>query len=628
MKSKISLCNKMLFWKDITRFWPLWTLECVIYLLIGIIPLCSQISSIRELYEKMGNQEAASELMAVCLTQGNILCFTPLIIFWSVVIGVSVFLYLTKEREAYTIHSFPMRRETIFGSHYLAGLAMQVVPMLAAGMIQILIGTANGANVAGVLMLYMLQGLVQILFFYSLACMIVMLVGNAFMSYVIYGVLNVLVAGVLVLCSAVAQCFVYGSGAESGITELLRGRVAQALTPIYAFLRHSGFMRWTVYGDWSMGASSQAVLSTDEDALISVAVQKASGDLKFLAPYLIPVVVFIILAVFLYQKRHLEAAGDMVAFSWGRPVFRIVFVFCASLLFSVFLYTIAFQSTVGDYAFGRAYKIMLILVLLSTVLFYLIANMILDKTFFIWKTTSYWRMVCLVGVMAVGMLFVKNNNFGARIPDRDKIAGASIRLDKSYTGQADILIEEKTQIDRLYKLNQGILKYGRSLNVQRDTPEIDYIDITYSLKGGREFSAYYPVQTECEIMQKAEELVRSQPLCESLFTSDYEHISPTSVMIEQRGGKDAKSKSWNQSNDVSLGKERKRDKIYQAIIKDIEAGNIDINNVLSEDESLYQIDVQFRRKTVSGSQRYQTATLWIAQDCEETLKVLRELKVE
>ena len=49
MKSKTSFFNKMIFRKDITRFWPLWTLQLVIGFIGVIIPALSQMSYINNL---------------------------------------------------------------------------------------------------------------------------------------------------------------------------------------------------------------------------------------------------------------------------------------------------------------------------------------------------------------------------------------------------------------------------------------------------------------------------------------------------------------------------------------------------------------------------------------------------
>ena len=47
--------------------------------------------------------------------------------------------------------------------------------------------------------------------FYSLACVVVMLTSNPFMSLLIYFVLNFLTAGVRLLYSSLAGLFVYGN---------------------------------------------------------------------------------------------------------------------------------------------------------------------------------------------------------------------------------------------------------------------------------------------------------------------------------------------------------------------------------------------------------------------------------
>ena len=107
MKSKTSFFNKMIFRKDITRFWPLWTLQLVIGFFGVIIPALSQMSYINNLQTHSAKTQYKIDDLIGYIQNS---CLSPYIMVICIVIAASVFLYLTRERETYTMHSFPMKR--------------------------------------------------------------------------------------------------------------------------------------------------------------------------------------------------------------------------------------------------------------------------------------------------------------------------------------------------------------------------------------------------------------------------------------------------------------------------------------------------------------------------------------
>ena len=230
MKSKTSLFNKTIFRKDITRFWPLWALQLVAGLLVLIAPMMSELSYMSSIHA------GTDEKMSFMVTLIKNSCLSPYTMSAGIVVAVCVFLYLTRERDAYTIHSFPFTRTTLFVSHYLAGLVILLVPPVIIELLLALIAQFHGLNVIFVVMIFLLEWLIQTFFFYSLACAVVMLTGNPFMSLVIYAVLNFLAAGVHMLYSSLAELFVYGN--QVGSYGYMNGETVKVLTPVYNFLRN------------------------------------------------------------------------------------------------------------------------------------------------------------------------------------------------------------------------------------------------------------------------------------------------------------------------------------------------------------------------------------------------------
>lgn len=616
MKSKTSFFNKMIFWKDITRFWPLWTLQLMIGFFGIIAPSLSQLSYFES--SDAGNKEKLYYMSGII--QGS--CLSPYIMGICIIIAISVFLYLTREREAYTIHSFPLKRTQIFTSHYLAGLVMLVLPVLAVQVVLVLIVMAHGiSGIISLIGIYILEWMIQIFFFYSLACAVVMLTGNAFMSLVIYGVLNFLVLGVAMLYSMLADLFVYGNQGFS-MSALVDNRIIKVFTPVIFFLTHS-FHR-DGYGLYGV-----------EECETYLDFSQYMTDIAKTAVYLIPAVLLVVLAVSLYRIRQLEAAGDMIAFPWGRPVFRIVFVFCSTLIFAAAIYAICFGNIVSNYAYAKIFRIVLMLVIIGTVIFYLVGNMILDKTFFIWKRTSYWRMALFVVLMVLGLLGVRNGQMGSHLPDKSRVQRVSITLE--YDGDSGNVYESpvfyltgRKNIDQVFKLNKEILKYGRNMEGELDASSgQNSIQIRYYLSGGKQRGFYYPVESKAEVLKKTKEFLGAQPdVCEMLFGKEYEtklqkNMSITAAYVDDGTLEDGsysaglQEEDMQELNEQSTDGQEIRNELYHAVLKDIQEGKCDV----------------FRQKEVNSFEIGLTGengvkvnqSIQITEKCTNTLKVLEKL---
>ena len=113
----------------------------------------------------------------------------------AIVVAVVVFQYTFNSREMYMIHSLPVKRETLFISHYIAGVVMLLIPYVIGFAGYIIVGKMYCAGLTISLLLLAFEVFAMILLFYGIACMVVMVSGNSIMSISIYCVLNVLYIG-------------------------------------------------------------------------------------------------------------------------------------------------------------------------------------------------------------------------------------------------------------------------------------------------------------------------------------------------------------------------------------------------------------------------------------------------
>lgn len=610
MKSK-RFFSSVIFWKDLVRFWPLWVLELVGLLLVYILPLFSRINDLTR-SEHLGKYDYSTGMSYSQVVVGEIedvLAHLPVsyvLAGLSVVVAALVFSYLTIEREAYMMHSFPLKRETLFVSHYLAGMVMLAAPFAIVYLLLLFIALGNGAGVLALPMLKcFLEDMIAFFFFYNLACFVVMLTGNGIMMAVIYFVLNFLYGLVTTIYYELGEMFIYGWSYRSSDHVIFECR---PLIPTVFLAECMGYdydVRW----DWH--------------------------SFGIVACYLLPSVIFLVLALLLYRKRPIESAGDMVAFSWGRPIFRIVFSFCGGTLFALTFYTICLAEKFSMYAIRQSFHTVLVLVAVGVALCYLIGNMILYKTFRIWKRTAWLRMAILVSIV-VGSLFYTKQRAEKYIPKVDDVVCLSVELPSSeYDEEHTFFYYDKKELEKFQELEREILKKGPYMVGYEDYEEhVISIEVTYYLKNGKKMaksypmlSASYPEADGHQLSDKVKDFVVSTPdMCRSLFGRDYEKLK-----LDYAGWE---TYSADEDDDGVTYKQIKSDleekeRLYHAILQDMKAGryelveeqplNLGILRLYFDSQVVPETDVQEETRGFC-------VDIVVTEQCTETVKALGEIK--
>ena len=213
-----------------------------------------------------------------------------------------------------------------------------------------------------------------------------------------YGILNGLVFTVYFLISALMDLFFFGYPGMRA-----EGPLVRYLTPVYALMEACGWQ--TVYSD-----SGEAVFRGLESPG-TVAAYAAAG------------VVLAVLALLVYQRRHVESAGDVVAVPIVRPIFRYGVAFCSGLCFGVV--------TAAFFDWTEALP-MSLCVILWTVVGCFAAEMLLRKSF---RVLRYWKHA-LAAALAMALLCAAFalDWFGIedKVPDAGEVASLTVYTDLSY----------------------------------------------------------------------------------------------------------------------------------------------------------------------------------------------------
>lgn len=246
--------------------------------------------------------------------------------------------YLQNPRSAVMIHSLPPSRECLFFSTSAAGLTLLAAPILLS---TLFLGAAQGLYglfTPGPLFLWMGSMLGIAVLFFGAACLVGMFTGHVLAQ----GVLTVLLLNLPIMLEALvlAVCgrFLFGFVRWEPAT--------QYINPYYMMARF--FRR----------VETAASLSDPLPGWLPVA-------------YLFIGAVLLGLALLLYRRRQVEAAGDVAAMRGIRPVFRFGLALGgATLLGNLF----------GSIPTGDSFAVQLVFGILGGVLGYFVAEMLLRRS--------------------------------------------------------------------------------------------------------------------------------------------------------------------------------------------------------------------------------------------------------
>jgi len=475
MRSVTSYFNPTLYKKNLARFWPLWTAWTVLWAFI--LPL-ALLNSTR--YRDMTVQEDVYRLYRDCLNfNGDI--GEMLIAFgavYCVFIVMAVFGYLYNHRSAAAIHALPMRRETLFVTNYLSGLSFILFPhILVYGSTALVELSIFPAELSAVTMATLWDGfwvgLGALFFLYSFAVFCAQFTGNMLALPAFYGILNFLVYIMYTLCVEFAGQIFYG-----GWPYLSTPRWVELLTPIYCLLEAA---RWNY-------VSMAKVWNDELNVPVFGELELTFQDPGLIAGYAAAAIVLAVLALMVYRRRHIETAGDVVSVKIVRPIFRAGVAVCAGLCGGIVM--AAFFGWYGDMVPTLA------CVVLWTVIGYFVAEMLLNKSFRVFK--KGWKgcavTVAVLCALVLGCFF---DVFGVEtwLPNPGKVEQATIHVNSTYpyddASYFTMDFKDGVEIEKIVDLHQAIIddyeKYG-------DTyfgDDLMHVRINYIMDSGVEYYKRY-----------------------------------------------------------------------------------------------------------------------------------------
>ncbi|MBR5381135.1 MAG: hypothetical protein IK136_00790, partial [Oscillospiraceae bacterium] len=361
MRSKTSSCEKTIFLKELTRFWPLWAAYLVVLLLAMPVALQSSLDAARD---------HAGEVYSF-LTSLNMLPDMHLVItaIMSCLTAMALYSYLYTARSASFAASLPIKRGRTFLTHFFAGLCWLVLVNVIAFGLYAAVAAAHGVGHVDAVFGVLAMNVLFILFFYGFASFCAVLTGNIIVLPIVYGVLNFTAVVTEWVASTLLRFFVFGMPDSFG----------NKLTFLSPSIELAGMC----------GLHFEKLGSTEQLYPWNYLAEELPQGFRivfdgFLTAgiYALVGVVLVVLAVLIYRRRHMETAGDVVAVKIAKPIFRWCLTFGCALVIGWLLFQIVCVREPSGVACAAAVAACMIV---GAFIGYFAAEMLMQKSFRVFR---------------------------------------------------------------------------------------------------------------------------------------------------------------------------------------------------------------------------------------------------
>lgn len=457
MRSGTSFFNGTVFKKTFLRFWPIWAASLAFW---GMLLPVRGLMDLQDQMKRGGDLFVSFSAYVGDYGNGGAVIFA---VIFGLLAAMAVCSHLYSARSANFMGALPVRREGLFLSHYLSGLAMLLAPNVVVFLLTLLVETAGGA-VEWIPLLFWLGALSGAeFFFYSFAVCVGMFAGHLLALPVFYGVFNALAMAARMMWVLVMRSFYYGYAGDFRLTGLVLW-----LTPV---VRLSEQLDCNAYGYASKGFYTYEI-----------------RGLTGLGVYALAGAALAVCALLLYRRRHLETAGDVVAVKVMRPVFKYGVAVCAGLSFGVLTTGILGAKNLG----------LMVAIVLWGIVGYFVAQMLLDKSFRVFRK---WKGAAAVTAVFLALFLVAGfdlTGFETRVPDAADVVSVEISGlrsmpydDGAYMGS--LVVDDPETIGLAVAFHQAAVDH-RKPEAKDGANERMTVTLSYQLSGGAVLEREYDLR--------------------------------------------------------------------------------------------------------------------------------------
>lgn len=469
-----------------------------------------------------------------------------------VLVSILLFKYTNEEKSSSFIHGLPISKRKLYITNILTGIVMYVIPFLVNLTIILLLNLGEMGKYLqfadiikwfGVCMLYNT-------IFFSFATFI----GTFCASKISHGILTYILmyapVGILVLTSAFIEDILYGfKGFSSNLEEFTK-------LPFIKIIED--------FREMNSYYLSQTIKFETSTIII----------------YITSIIAMLVLGYFIYKKRKLEITKEFIAFKGIRSFVKYAATFLINLLSYMYFYNI-----IGEHNIRTLFASFII-----TLIAYLIIEMILKKTYKVFK--SIIGFIVYAVIITITFVILSTGAFGyeTRIPKAENVEEVSFKV-RNET----INFKEKQNIENIINFQQKLV----------DEKKKGYTEYTleYKLKDGRKITRKYDINNSL-YKEELNKILTSNEYYEEKIKQieDVQKIKRINVNISYK---------QQYSTKTIRIKESDMSDFIENLIKDIKNRKANINNneyvseVARQNDELRSIYVQIELKEgVSKTIRY------------------------
>ncbi len=527
MRCGMSFFNPAVYRNCLKRYWPVWAALLLSLVLSLPLPVMNE-----------GNSLDVAELIRLIGGYGSVVTT----FLFSGMAAMTVFGWMYNAKSVGFTGSLPIKREGLFLSCALAGFTMVAGPAVVTALLTLVAaaGSCGFGWAAELIGVWLGKYLLLTLCFFGFGSLCAQLTGTLWVLPAVYVLLNVAVAGLWALISNVLNLLLPGFG--GGLPML-----AADLSPVVRiFLFDWGEVP---FPDWA-GLSLYAAFG----------------------------LVCALLGLLLMKKRRMESATDTVALGWLKPVFRWVFAVGFALCFANLIYLILVSEERYHYA------LMAVFLVLGGLLGWLIAEMLVRKSFKVASCLKTFPILAVLLVLLVVFCAAGGLGYSSYCPDASQVEYATLTVPGESCTTSD-----PAEI-------QAIQAIHRDLAGAKE-PDDNYssIQVVYRLRSGRTVIRSFPrgdltaeAERECRAlfqrqMRSGLELMLAEP--NLLLTTDVDFYT---------------GDEWHH---CSLEDADSRDLLRRGILADADAGTLELvsswflgSSTVVPGDTYYTLNLQSWRK--------------------------------
>ncbi len=452
------------------------------------------------------------------------------------VVAVLVFNNVHSAKQGVFTHSLPADRKTIYIANLLAAFVLMALPVLVNSLILMLMSFGKYGQVFSSMSVVYWTGLnLNMLFvMFAIATFAAFLTGNAAAHIGINAYLHLVPVVVACAMYFVSSQFLYGYSENENF---LATQIMENNPIVWLFgmsLSHNGIF-----------ASLQTWV------------------------YFVGAILVYALAYVLYKNRKIEACTDVSAFKVFKPILKYSLV--ASV--AVMLFGMLTSVRIGGFA-------TFFIILVLTAITYFAAEMIMSKTFKVFKVSwkGYAGFALCTAVVTLFFAYTSVFGYETRVPKLEDIEAAAV----NYTSAKPDTFDDPELIEDTLNIHKEVIKDIPVINDYWNVREVAYryMRVVYKLKDGNTLYRRYMVPEEVfydamDKMYKSEEY--------KLRASEIDNLN-----IENIKGLVINSFCGNFSYNISLNDDASG--LMAAIKKDVEELSY---REMEMDFDAFHIDVHF-----------------------------------